>query len=405
MTTFTFVVRTKSGQNQSGTIQANSRDAAFAALRAKGLQPIVVKPKGGSGLSMNIKLPGSSGVKTQDLVIFTRQFSTMVSAGVPMLRSLTTLHDQAESAGLKEVLGRVIADVQGGVQLSEAMAKHPKVFSAIYTNMVQAGEAGGILDKILDRLASQLEKDADIKGKLKGAMIYPAVISLVAVGAVSFLMVSIVPKLTSILKDAGVPLPLQTKVVMAISNFMATKWYIIIAVIVVLAIAFRQWVKKPKGRYQFHKLQLRMPIFGVIVMKVNVARFARIFSSLMAAGVNVTDSLTVTAGALSNAVVQKTLLDAVQSVKNGGTIASGLSGGNVLPPIVVQMAAVGEETGEMDTVLEKVAEFYEKEVDNTVAAISSIIEPVLIVGLGSIVALIVASILGPVSSIQGAVGS
>jgi len=405
MANFTYVAHTKAGATQNGTIQAHDRMAAIASLKARGLNPVVVKAKGGAGLSMNIKLPGSSGVKTQDLVIFTRQFSTMISAGVPMLRSLTTLHDQSESVGLKEVLGQVIAAVQGGAQLSDALAQHPKVFSDIYTNMVAAGEAGGILDQILDRLASQLEKDADIKNKLKGAMIYPGVISLVAVGAVSFLMVSVVPKLTGILKDAGVPLPLQTKIVMDVSNFMATKWYIIIALLAILVIAFRQFVKNPKGLYKFHQFQLHMPIFGIIILKVNVARFSRIFSSMMAAGVSVTDSLTVTAGALSNVVVRKTLLDAVSTVKNGGTISSGLASGGVLPPIVVQMAAVGEETGEMDTVLEKVAEFYEKEVDNTIGAISSIIEPVLIVGLGTIVAVIVASILGPVSSIQGAVGN
>lgn len=405
MADFTYVAKTKQGTEQKGTIQAHDQATALTSLKARGLEPIVVKAKGKGGMQMNIKLPGSSGVKTQDLVIFTRQFSTMVSAGVPMLRSLQTLHDQSESPVLKEILGQVIANVQGGMQLSDALAQHPKVFTDIYTNMVAAGEAGGILDQILDRLASQLEKDADIKGKLKGAMIYPLVIVVVAVGAVSFLMVSVVPKLTSILKDAGAPLPLQTKIVMAISNFMATKWYIILATLVIAAIAFRQFVKNPKGRYKFHQFQLHMPIFGIIVLKVNVARFSRIFSSLMAAGVSVTDALTVTSGALSNVVVRKALTDAVVTVKNGGTIAGGLGASNVLPPIVIQMAAVGEETGEMDTILEKVAEFYEKEVDNTVGAIASIIEPVMIVGLGSIVGVIIASVMGPVSSIQGAVGN
>lgn len=405
MPTFSYIAHTKTGVSQSGTISAHSQAAAIASLKEKNLQPVVVKPQTkNTGLSMNITLPGGNKPKPKDLVIFTRQFSTMVSAGVPMLRSLTTLRDQTESVPLKSVLEKVIADVQGGAQLSDALAKHPETFSEIYVNMVRAGESGGILDKILDRLANQVEKDSDIKGKLKGALIYPAVVCIAAVGAIVFIMVSVVPKLASIIQQSGASLPLQTKIVIGISNFLSHNWLAILIVLAVLAVAFRKYISTPGGRYRFHQLQLKLPIFGPIVMKVNVARFSRIFSSLMGAGVSVTDSLTVTAGALSNVVVRQALMDSVRLIKNGGSIAEGLSQSKILPQIIVQMSAVGEETGELDTVLDKVAEFYEKEVDTVIASMTSIIEPVLIVGLGGVVGVIVASVFGPISSIQGAVG-
>lgn len=403
MVEFTYTAKDHDGKIQSGKISAGSREEAVASLIRRGFTPQTVKPVGGSGLQMNIKLPGGNKVKSTALVVFTRQFSTMVSAGVPMLKSLTTLKEQTSSAALKEILEKVVSDVQGGTQLSDALTKHPKAFSEVYVNMVRAGEAGGILDSILNRLATQVEKDAKIKGKFKSAMVYPAVVTLVAVGAVGFLMVGVVPKLAGILSEAGGDLPAQTKLILGVSNFMTNQWYILIAAIVFAIFGFRKFTGTPAGKYTFHKFLLRLPILGNIILKVNVARFARTFSSLMASGVTVIDALEITSGALTNTVVRKALTDSVESIKNGSNIADSLAAGNVLPAIIIQMTAVGEETGKIGEVLDKVAEFYEDEVDQITESIASIIEPVLIVGLGGIVGFIVMSVLGPILSIQGAV--
>ncbi|HEU4984471.1 MAG TPA: type II secretion system F family protein, partial [Nitrososphaera sp.] len=342
MAEFTYTVRTANGAIQKGTITAHNKKAAQDSLQQKGFHPLVVREAKGGGLNMNVTLPGSSAVKTKDLVVFTRQFSTMIGAGVPILRALSTLKEQSESPGLRAILDKVTNDVQGGASLSDSLAKHPKVFSDTYVNMVRAGEAGGILDQILNRLAFQQEKDNTIKSKFKGAMIYPAVVSSVAVVAVIFLMVSVIPKLTGILKDAGGELPAQTKLIMGISDLLMQRWPILLGVLALAIFLFRRWTRTKKGRYTFHKLQLRMPIFGKIILKVNVARFARTFSSLLGAGVSVIEALETTAGALSNVVIRQALMDAAGAIKNGQPISDSLAASGILPPIIIQMAAVGE---------------------------------------------------------------
>ncbi|HWB39461.1 MAG TPA: type II secretion system F family protein [Candidatus Saccharimonadales bacterium] len=409
MPTFTYTAKTAAGATQKGTIEARDKEAAFASLRAQHLHPVIVKPvRKGMNMSMNITLPGSSGIKTKDLVIFTRQFATMVNAGVPLLRSLNTMRDQTESVALKGILEEVSSDVQGGTSLSDALAKHPKAFSAVYVNMVRAGESGGILDQIMNRLANQVEKDSAIVSKLRGAMIYPSVICLVALGAVGFLMVAIIPKITSILTQNGGKLPIQTKLLIDISSFLIHDWFILIGAIIALVVGFKLISRNPKGKLALHKLQLKLPIFGTVITKVNIARFARTFSSLMGAGVTVIESLTVTADSLNNLVIRNAIMQAVDEIKAGHSIADSLSNdaaSKVLPKILVQMAAVGEETGQMDTVLTKVADFYEEEVDVVIDSISAIIEPVLIVFLGGVVALIAASVIGPLTSLESSVGN
>lgn len=402
MATFTYTAQTKSGETKKGEITANSPEAATSLLKQKGLQPIVVKPAN-TGMNMNIKLPGKSGVKPKDLVIFTRQFSTMINAGVPILRALTTLREQSESDNLKEALDQVVADVQGGTQLSDAMEKHPKIFSEVYINMVRAGEAGGILDQILVRLANQVEKDSQMKAKMKSAMVYPAVVTLVAVGAVGFLLTGVIPKLAGILKENDVELPIYTKAVLGLSDFLLNGWPILLVGLVVGFVAFRRYTRTPSGKYNFHKLLLKVPIFGKVIMKVNIARFARTFSSLAAAGVSVLEALNVTSDSLGNEVIKKGIQDSIVRIRNGGNISDSLSESNVMPQIIIQMTAVGEETGQLDTVLEKVAEFYEQEVDAVIDSLASIIEPIMIVGLGGVVGLIVLSVLGPIFALQGSV--
>lgn len=403
MPNFLYTARTASNTTQTGTVTAQNKAAAIESLKAKGLHPLVVKPAEKSSLQMEIKLPSSKKVKPKDIVVFTRQFATMISAGVPILKALSTLKDQAESVPLKAALEQVTLDVQGGTSLSDALAKHPKVFSDIYINMVRAGEEGGILDQILNRLATQVEKDSAIKSKFKGAMIYPSVVSAVAVIAVIFLMVGVIPKLTAILQESGGELPPQTKLIIFISDTLMTKWPIILGVIGGGLFILRRWAKTTVGRRKLHMFFLKMPIFGKITMKVNIARFARTFSSLLGAGVSVNESLETTAGALSNVIIRDALLDASKMIRNGRTVSESLAASGILPEIIIQMAAVGEETGQLDTVLNKVAEFYEQEVDTVINSLSSIIEPILIVGLGAVVGFIVASVLGPITALQGSI--
>ncbi len=400
---FQYTAHDEKGKEITGRLTAQNRDQAAELLRKRGYTAPLIKTVQATGGKREIKLPGSNKVKPKALVVFTRQFATMIAAGVPMLRCLNTLKEQTNSPPLKTALEKVSSDVQSGASLSDSMGKHPKVFSEVYVNMIRAGESGGILDKIMARLATQVEKDASIKGKFKSAMVYPMVVSTVAVGAVSFLMVGVIPKLTAILTENGGTLPPQTKIIMAISNFMLTKWYVLIIAVAAIVYVFRRLTATPKGKFSYHKLLLRIPIFGNIILKVNIARFARTFSSLMAAGVTVIDALQITAGALTNVVVRKALIDAVDNIKNGGNIADSLGKSPVIPTIIIQMTAVGEETGKIGEVLEKVAEFYEEEVDQITASIASIIEPVLIVGLGGIVGFIVLSVLGPILAIQGSV--
>jgi type IV pilus assembly protein PilC len=406
MPNFNYTARLQSGQIQKGTISARNRAAALSSLRAKQLQPIVVKEgKTKGGLNMNINLPGSGAIKTRDLVIFTREFATMVNAGVPILRSLTILKDQSESLMLKKVLDEVTADVQGGGNLSDAFAKHPKAFSTIYVNMVRAGEAGGILDEVLNRLAYQQEKDAALKGKIRAAMVYPSVIGTVTLIAFFVLMTFIVPKIGTILTSlsgGSAKLPIYTRALLAISHTLKEPTFIF-PVIVGLPLAivlFRHYIKTEGGRYKWHSFLLKLPVIKVIITKTAIARFSRIFASLMSAGVSIVDAIDTTAGAIGNAVIEKELLDCSKAIQAGSQLSKELQKSKHFPPIVAQMMAVGEETGQTDTVILKIAEFYEEEVDTAVGALSSIIEPVMIVVLGGMVGLIAVSVFGPITQIS-----
>lgn len=412
MPDFNYTAHQANGQPQKGTVKASTKSAAIASLRAKQLQPITVTAaKGsGSGLNININLPGSNKVKTKDLVIFTRQFSTMVNAGVPILRSLTLLKDQTTSLPLKKALETVVADIQGGANLSDALAKHPNAFQPIYVNMVRAGEAGGILDKVLNRLAFQQEKDNAIRGKIKAAMIYPCVIGTVVILAFFVLMTFIVPKIGTILTSlsgGGAKLPVYTRALLSISHFMKSPAFLVTIIVVVplFTILFKHWTKTEKGRYQWHSILLRIPVIKVIITKTAIARFARIFASLMGAGVSIVDAINTTAGAMGNAVIEKELRDCSKAIQAGSQLSAEIEKSKHFPPIVAQMLAVGEETGQTDTVIIKVAEFYEEEVDAAVAALSSVIEPVMILILGGMVGLIAISVFGPITQLSTSVSS
>jgi len=405
MANFTYTARLSSGQMQKGTMTAHDKAAVIAALRAKQMQPVIVKEvKAKGGLNMNLSLPGSSGIKAKDLVIFTRQFATMINAGVPILRSLNILKEQSESAALKKVLGDVTADVQGGANLSDAMGKHPKAFSTIYVNMVRAGETGGILDEVLNRLAFQQEKDAALRGKIRAAMVYPSVIAVVTMLAFFILMTFIVPKIGNILTSLGgaSKLPIYTRGLLATSHTMKQPFFIFAVVVggPLALILFRRYIKTTRGRYAWHSFLLKIPVIKVIITKTAIARFSRIFASLMGAGVSIVESINTTAAAIGNAVIEKELLDCSKAIQAGGQLSTELQKSKHFPPIVAQMLAVGEETGKTDTVILKIAEFYEQEVDTAVGALSSVIEPVMIVALGGMVGLIAVSVFGPITQIS-----
>ncbi len=405
MPDYTFTARSTSGQIQKGTINAKNKEGAITSLRSKELQPIIVEEAKKGGLNMNIPLPGGHKVKSKDLVIFTRQLSTMVNAGVPILRSLTLLKEQTESPTLSQVLENIIADIQSGMSLSDSIAKHPDTFSSIYINMVRAGETGGMLDKVLDRLAYQQEKDSAIRGKIKSAMIYPSVIFTVMVIAFFILMTFIVPKIGSILSQltgGKGKLPIYTRILLSVSHFMKQPAFIVGVVVVlpILIVLFRRYIKTPKGRFIWHSFIIRIPKVNNIIIKTAVARFARIYASLMGAGVSIVEAINTTAGAIGNAVIERELIECSKEVQAGGSFSSALDKKPHFPPIVVQMMAVGEETGKTEEVIVKVADFYEEEVDVAVAGISSIIEPVMIILLGSMVGLIAVSVFGPITKAE-----
>ena len=424
MAEFTYI--TLSGDKQvNGSITAETREAAIASLRQQNIKPLKVQATKTKRGQINI---GKPKVKLRDLVIFTRELSTMVSAGVPLPRALSTLSNQTPNTFFKEVIEGLTHDIESGAPLADAFAKHPTVFSEVYVNMVRAGESGGILDEILKRLATQVEKDATIRKKIKGAMAYPVVILTVTIIAFFGIMLVIVPKIGKIFKDLGGPnaqLPVYTRGMLDVSNFLAgssilhhipllNKTPIInhlpnavlfIVLFLVFLVYLRRYIKTEKGAYQFHNLLLRMPIFGEVIKKIIVARFSRTFSSLMGAGVSVLDALDVTGKAVGNKVIQRELEEIAVKVKNGQPLGKQLIESKNFPPIVGQMLSVGEETGKIDHILVKVADFYEEEADTVIDSLASIIEPLMIIVLGALVGLIAASVMGPIANLSKQIGN
>lgn len=396
---------TKDGKTIKGSIESSDKESAIANLHRQGIRPLVIKLEGA-----NTKISRKRGkkVKSKDMVIFTRQLSTMVSAGVPLTRALATMQGQTENKYFKSVISGVMKDVEGGIALGDSFEKYPTVFSEVYVNMVKAGEAGGILDEILKRLAAQVEQDASMRKKIKSAMTYPVVILGITVIAFFGIMIFVIPKIGKILKDLGgedAELPVYTQAMLTVSDFMRSNAVIIFIVIAIAVFFLRRYIRTPVGKYKFHAILLRTPLIKTIISKIAVARFARTFAALMSAGVGVLDALDITGGAIGNKVIEAELKDAAKAVKNGKQLSEPLNESKHFPPIVAQMLAIGEETGQIDTILIKVADFYEEEVENTIEALSSIIEPLMIVVLGGMVGLIAVSVMGPISSLSQNVGT
>ena len=397
----------KAGKEIEGTIEGASKPAVIASLVHQGIHPLTVKPAAGKNKGF-FGLGGGKKVKLQDLVIFTRQLSTMISAGVPLARSLSSLASENESPVLKAAIQGIVKDVEAGTPLGDAFAKYPNIFSEVYVNMVRAGEEGGILDEILKRLALQVEMDATIRKKIKSAMAYPTVLMGVTVVAFFGIMLLILPKIGKILTDLGgedAKLPVYTQILLDASDFMVHNFIIIFIVLGGIVFFILRYIKTPKGKYNFHLLLLKVPVLKNVIIKMAVARFSRTFASLMSAGVSVLDALEVTGGAIGNKVFEKELREAAIQVRNGKPLSEPIAKSHNFPPIVAQMLAVGEETGQIDTVLIKVADFYEEEVSTLIDGLASIIEPIMIVVLGGAVGLIAASVMGPIASLSKNIGS
>lgn len=404
MTQFAYIAIDPDKNTINGKTDLPDRASVIAALQKQNLRPVSIKEvTAKKGFQLNLNIFEQNKVKGDQLVIFTRQLSAMTGAGVPLLRSLTSLEKHAEDQALKKMLGEIIKKVEGGSPLADALGMFPNTFNDIYVNMVRAGETAGILDDILKRLALQQEKSAAIRKKIRSAMAYPLVLVTITVLAFFGLMLFVIPQIGTILTDLGGPdaeLPGITLFMLGLSGIITGYWYIIIPVMIGTIIGLLRFIKTPRGKRMFDTLILKIPGVKTIIRKIAVARFARTFSALMGAGVAVLECLDVTSRAVGNVLYEDALKAAAKGVKNGRSLSAIIEQNELFPAIVGQMLAVGEETGQTDTVLIKVADFYEEEVDLAIEGVSSIIEPVMIVIMGGMVGLIAASVMTPIASLS-----
>lgn len=405
MPTFVYSGKTASGELRKGELQAASVAQATAALRRQQIMPSSISKKSGGLSGINIKLPGfGDKVKTKDLVIFSRQFATMIDAGLPLVQCLDILATQQENAEFKRVLIEVKSSVEGGSTFADALKKHPKVFDDLYVNLIAAGEVGGILDTILNRLSGFLEKAEKLKGKIKGAMTYPTAVIVIALLIVTGLLLWVVPIFDSMFASFGKSLPAPTQVVVNMSKFLQSSWYIIIGFIAGTFVGIKYAYKTPKGRKIIDQLLLKAPVIGDLIRKTAVARFTRTLGTMLSSGVPILEGLEIVSKTSGNVVIEEAIMKARTSLSQGKTLAEPLLETKVFPGMVTQMIAVGESTGALDNMLTKIADFYEEEVDQAVEALTSLIEPMLMAFLGVVVGGLVIALYLPIFQIAGAAG-
>jgi type IV pilus assembly protein PilC len=392
--TYTYRVRDREGSLLTGELQADSRPLVVSRLREQGYIPLEIKQKS-TGMSKEISFLTRKKVKLKSLSIFSRQFATMINSGLPLLRALAILEQQTEAKELARVIGEIRLEVEKGASLSEAMAKYPKAFSRLYVAMTRAGETGGVLDQVLLRLADTLEREVELRRRVKSAMTYPVVVMVIVSLILIGMLVFVVPQFQDLFRSLGGTLPLPTRILLGVSAVFK-KFFVFVFLGAGLGVyGFRQWIKTEKGRYKFDQLKLKIPVFGPLFHKTALSRFARTLGALSRSGVPLLQSLDIVQETVSNAVVAGAVKDLQVAVKEGESLATPLAKHPVFPPMVVQMLAVGEETGALDTMLEKIANFYDDEVAATVDALTALIEPLLIVMVGGSVGLIVISLYLP----------
>jgi type IV pilus assembly protein PilC len=396
---FEYTARNTTGQIQKGQLDVASKEDVSAYLRKNRLILVSVReaPK---QISFSM---GAARVKTRDIVIFTRQFATMINAGLPLVQSLNILAAQTENKTLRDVTKAVVYDVESGNTLADALSKHPKAFSDLYVNMVAAGEAGGILDTILLRLAAFLEKNDALIRKVKGAMVYPGVIITVACAAIAILLIFVIPTFQNMFSSAGLELPLPTRVVIGMSDILLGYWWAMLLAIGGVIFAIRSYYSTPSGRRQIDGALLRSPVLGDVLRKSAVSRFTRTLGTLVSSGVSILEGLEITAKTAGNTIIHDAVMESRNSIAGGETIASPLEKSKVFPPMVISMIAVGEQTGGLDEMLSKIADFYDEEVDVAVSALLSLMEPVMIVILGVIVGGMVIAMYLPIFDMMNAV--
>jgi type IV pilus assembly protein PilC len=396
MGTYTYTARSFGGELKTATLEAKSRDDVIAQLRRQRLSVVKID-------EAVQKRQRRGHIKMRDIVIFTRQFSTMINAGLPLVQALTILAEQSQNKSLQDVTRKVVFDVESGNTVADAMSKHPQAFSPLYTNMVAAGEAGGILDTILMRLATFMEKNDALVRKVKGAMIYPSVILSVAGIAVTVLLIFVIPVFENLFTSAGLALPLPTRVVMAMSRFLKGYWYLIISGVIVAWFGYKRYTSTSDGRLRVDKFLLNVPVLGDVLRKSSVSRFTRTLGTLVSSGVSILDGLEITAKTAGNRVVQDAIMESRASIAGGDTIAQPLKKSGVFPPMVISMISVGEQTGGLDEMLSKIADFYDDEVDAAVSNLLSLLEPAMMCFLGVVVGGMVVAMYLPIFDMINAV--
>ena len=404
MATFAYVGRSKSGAVKKGELVAKSRDEAVEQLRK---QSVVVTSLEEKAVGQGFSLSFGSGVSEKDLVVFTRQFGTMINAGLPLIQCLEILSTQSENAPLRKAISEVKVQVEGGSTFSDALRKHPKIFDDLYVNMVHAGEVGGLLDTILARLSKHIEKAMKLKGQIKSAMVYPAAIVGIAGIVITVLMIWVIPVFEKMFKEMSggkMALPGPTQLVIDMSNFAQANWYIMLGVIIGTVVGLKKYYATSQGRLVIDKFVLKLPVFGDLIRKASVAKFTRTLGTLLASGVPLLEALTICAKTSGNKVVENSLLEAKVSISGGKTISEPLAKSGTFPKMVTHMIAVGESTGALDSMLGKIADFYEDEVDQAVTNLTALLEPMMMVFLGTTVGFIVVAMYLPIFTMAQAIG-
>jgi type IV pilus assembly protein PilC len=396
--TYTYKVRDKKGKILQGSLDADSTTLVANKLREMGYVPLAIDKKASGGLKTEIKI-GSGRPKIKDVAVFSRQFAVMIDSGLSLLRSLYILEEQTENKVFAKTISEVRQDVEKGASLSQALGKHPKTFNRLYVAMVRSGETGGSLDQVLIQLADTIEKQVELRQKIKSAMTYPVAVLALVILILTAMLLFIVPTFKTLYDDLGGTLPLPTRILLAVSSIMVKAIPILILAIVGAVFAFKRWIESEKGRAIWDRFKLRVPVFGKLVRLIALTRFSKTLAALLRSGVPILESLEITSDTVGNTVVATAVKDVQAGVKQGEPIAKRLENHEVFPPMVVQMLAVGEETGAVDTMLEKVGDFYEREVEATVEALTSLLEPLLICVLGGAVGSMVVSLYMPMFNI------
>ncbi|OPY57741.1 MAG: putative type II secretion system protein F [Pelotomaculum sp. PtaU1.Bin035] len=396
---YSYKARNQAGKLFTGKIEAENRHKAIALIRERKFFIVEIKEISSKGISISLDKVFQKKVSSKEMAVMCRQFATMAQAGVPMLQCLNILTQQCDNRILKETLNKITENLEGGMSLTESLKSFSKVFPVIFVNMVESGEVSGALDQVLDRLAVNFQKEHELKEKIKSAMTYPAAVIIVAVLLVAMLLIVVLPRFITLLYDMKAPVPISTQLVIGLSNFLRGSWYMVLILLAGAVTGYKRAVTTERGRMLKDKAVLKLPLFGPMIRKIIISRFCRSLGFLLKSGVPVLQSLDVVKNIAGNYVVTNSIRDAENSIKKGHSISLPLQKSGFFPPMVTRMISIGEETGSVDTLLEKVADFYEREVEELAARLSSLLEPVLIVGMGVVVGFIILSVMLPMFSV------